>query len=157
MAATSGNSLAGALATGGAYSGPEDARSSPVPVWTAQVLNSAGEACWQMVESGQQAMQQRRRRHVQRLFHQGRALVLKHLPRDVTEHVSVLSLCVVSTVCRVCVCACRVRVPPHSRVLLILPEREKNGSRNLDRGHTWRVSFTRTAMRASSSFFQVSY
>lgn len=44
------------------------------------------ELCWQMVESGQTA--QRRRRHVQRLFHQGRALLVKHLPRDVNEHVS---------------------------------------------------------------------
>lgn len=85
---------------------------SPVPVWTAQVQqlhasssssssldgNSNGrmssgsvgglnpELCWQMVESGQTA--QRRRRHVQRLFHQGRALLVKHLPRDVNEHVS---------------------------------------------------------------------
>lgn len=47
------------------------------------------EFCWQMVESGQAA--QRRRRHVQRLFHQGRALLVKHLPRDVNEHVSTFS------------------------------------------------------------------
>lgn len=61
------------------------------PVWTAQVplsANGPADLCWQMVESGQQAVQLRRRRHSQRLFHLGRTLLLKHLPRDVTEHVS---------------------------------------------------------------------
>lgn len=121
MAATSGNSLP---LPGGPYSAPEDARSSPVPVWTAQVLNS-GEACWQMVESGQQAMQQRRKRHVQRLFHQGRVLVLKHLPRDVSEHVSVYRCVVV-----------RVRVRP--RIPRRLPpcssRREEDGRGTLTVG-----------------------
>lgn len=68
----------------------EGGGSSPTPVWTAQTgqPNPAVEACWQIVESGQLAA--RRRRNTLRLFHQGRTLLLKHLPRDVTEHVSCL-------------------------------------------------------------------
>ena len=70
------------------------------------------ELCWQMVESGQTA--QRRRRHVQRLFHQGRALLVKHLPRDVNEHVSTssssplhssISSLLTTKLCQ-CVCVC---------------------------------------------------
>lgn len=85
------------------YNSGDEVNSSPLAaVWTAQVPlassamtgnsnpNGSGpsDLCWQMVESGQQAVQLRRRRHSQRLFHLGRTLLLKHLPRDVTEHVS---------------------------------------------------------------------
>jgi len=68
------------------------------------------ELCWQMVESGQTA--QRRRRHVQRLFHQGRALLVKHLPRDVNEHVSTSSYLLHSSsissllTTKLCQCVC---------------------------------------------------
>ena len=72
----------------GGSSNNSSSPSSLLPVWTAQVPGPA-DLCWQMVESGQQAVQLRRRRHSQRLFHLGRTLLLKHLPRDVTEHVSV--------------------------------------------------------------------
>lgn len=73
------------------YSGEEATSSSPLAVWTAQVpaLSANGsDLCWQMVENGQHAVQQQRRRHTQKLFHFGRTLLLKHLPRDVNEHVS---------------------------------------------------------------------
>lgn len=61
---------------------------SPTPIWTAATGQPSPtvEACWQMVDAGQLAA--RRRRNTLRLFHQGRSLLLKHLPRDVTEHVS---------------------------------------------------------------------
>lgn len=72
-------------------SGVDPNSSSPTPVWTAGTgqPTPAVEACWQMVEAGQLAA--RRRRNTLRLFHQGRTLLLKHLPRDVTEHVSTLT------------------------------------------------------------------
>lgn len=76
------------------YSGEEASSSSPLAVWTAQVpaLSANGingsDLCWQMVENGQQAVQLQRRRNGQKLFHLGRTLLLKHLPRDVNEHVS---------------------------------------------------------------------
>ncbi|XP_046647864.1 ribonucleoprotein PTB-binding 1-like [Daphnia pulicaria] len=80
------------------YSGEDQSSSnstSPLAVWTAQVpalsaggvvVNGPSDLCWQMVESGQQAVQLRRRRNSQKLFHFGRTLLLKHLPRDVNEH-----------------------------------------------------------------------
>lgn len=74
------------------YSGEEASSSSPLAVWTAQVpaLSANGingsDLCWQMVENGQQAVQLQRRRNGQKLFHLGRTLLLKHLPRDVNEH-----------------------------------------------------------------------
>lgn len=81
------------------YSGEDQGNntSSPLAVWTAQVpalsasgvVNGPSDLCWQMVESGQQAVQLRRRRNSQKLFHLGRTLLLKHLPRDVNEHVNI--------------------------------------------------------------------
>lgn len=83
------------------YSGEDQGNntsSSPLAVWTAQVpglsasgvVNGPSDLCWQMVESGQQAVQLRRRRNNQKLFHLGRTLLLKHLPRDVNEHVNII-------------------------------------------------------------------
>ena len=83
------------------YSGEDQGNntsSSPLAVWTAQVpalsasgvVNGPSDLCWQMVESGQQAVQLRRRRNNQKLFHLGRTLLLKHLPRDVNEHVNTI-------------------------------------------------------------------
>jgi hypothetical protein len=37
-------------------------------------------------------VQLRRRRNSQKLFHFGRTLLLKHLPRDVNEHVNIYFL-----------------------------------------------------------------
>lgn len=85
------------------YSGEDqnsNTSSSPLAVWTAQVpalsaggvVNGPSDLCWQMVESGQQAVQLRRRRNTQKLFHLGRTLLLKHLPRDVNEHVNIFTI-----------------------------------------------------------------
>lgn len=95
------------------YSGEDQSSNStsPLAVWTAQVpalsaggvvVNGPSDLCWQMVESGQQAVQLRRRRNSQKLFHFGRTLLLKHLPRDVNEHVNIylnhFSLCKIMSV-----------------------------------------------------------
>ena len=53
-------------------------------VWSAQVLKDGPslDVCWQMVDHQHQ---QRRTQKMQRFFHLGRHLLIKHLPRDVTE------------------------------------------------------------------------
>ena len=55
--------------------------------WSAQVLKDGPslDVCWQMVDHQHQ---QRRTQKMQRFFHLGRHLLIKHLPRDVTELVS---------------------------------------------------------------------